>query len=225
MTWHDLARAELLRRRADVAGFVVLAGALGVATAGLNAWERLLVEVGVVTAWSLIHAIRGVPEDRPAPRPGPGLAVTAGVTIVLLAVGCVTAPATWTADWLAARTVLASWALVLAAAAESAAQRFGPTGAALAAVSLPATACLLAPVLGSPIFPIGTGISLLASPVVAAGRALEIEVAIRPPLYELSTLGVMEFRYPPWPLHAALALLLALGFFRRAWLRSMYRCV
>ena len=225
MTLGRLVRAELGRRRWDVAGFVAVAIGVGVATRALNSWERLLVEVGVVTTWALIHAVRGVAEDRPCLRPGPGLLVTGSVLVGLLLVGAVSAPMTLSVAWLGARGVLLCWTLAVAAAAEAAGQRLGPTGAALASVSVPATVCILAPILFSPIFPWGTSLALLVSPVVAAGRALGIEVAIRSPLYELSTLGVVEFRYPPSVLHAALALILAAGFIRRAWRRSSHRCV
>ncbi len=220
-----LLRAELSRRRFDLAAMGGLGLGAGLAGGDLNSWERLLVEAGVVSALACTHAVRGVAEDRPLLPVGPGLVVSGlGLLAFLLAAGLST-PGTLTGPWLAARLVLLAWGLCVAAGGEAAGRRHGPGGAALAAVAVPAAICFFAPILFSPLFPAGTSLALLVSPVVAAGRALSIEVAIRPPVYDLSVLGVVEFRYPPYHLHPVLALVLAAGFVRRAVRRRALSCV
>ena len=224
MALRPFLRPELLRRRWDLAAMAGLGAGCSLAAGDLNSWERLLVEAGVVTVLACTHAVRGVAEERPWLPVGPALAVTGiGLLACLLLAGAV-APATLTGPWLAARGVLLAWGLAVAAAGEAAGQRLGPRGAALAVLGAPVAACFLSPIVFSPVFPTGTSLALLVCPVVAAGRALGIEVAIRPPLYDLSVLGVVEFRYPPYPLHPLLALVLAAGFVRRAARRKVLTC-
>jgi len=209
---------ELRRRRWDLAVLGAAGLGLGAAAGRLDRWELLVAEALVVTVFACAHSLRGVSEDRPAAPVGPALWLTwlavAGMLVVVGILGTVLGRQG--SGHLLSRCILLAWAVGVSSAAEVAGRRFGPGPLALAVVSLPALACFLAPLLGSPFFPTGAGLALLASPVVSAGRALGIEVAVRPPLYELSSLGVVEFRYPPPHAHPILALILATGFIGRA---------
>ncbi len=155
---------------------------------------------------------------------GPALAVTFSAAVVLvLATGALSGAAA-VGTWWIARSVLLTWVIAVAAGGELAGRALGPGPAALAVTAVPAAIALTAPLIGSPLFPEASSVALTICPLVAAGRAMGIEVAQAAPLYELSSLGITEFRYPPTIVHPLLASLLAIGFVARAARRWSRTC-
>ncbi len=194
------------------------------ASRDLNPWRALCVEGIVLTAIASLHAVRGPSEGRPAMPVGPGLFVTvATASVFLLVAGAGAGLAAGPGWWLAAG-VLMAWVLVVSAGGELAGRTWGPGPGALLATALPATLALGAPLLGSPFFPEASDVALTVSPLVAAGRVLGVEIAQAPPLYQWSSLGITEFRYPSPMLHPALACAAAAGFLHRAARRRSRTC-
>jgi hypothetical protein len=218
-----LVGLEVRRRTPDLL-FAVIGGAW-IGTRELNRWQSLCVEGIVLTAIAALHSVRGPSEDRRSMPVGPGLLVTCWVAVVVvLAVGTLSGAAAFGSWWIA-QGVLIAWVIAVAAGGEAAGRAWGPGAAALAITAVPAAIALTAPLIGSPLFPEASGVALTVSPLVAAGRAMGIEVAQAAPLYELSRLGVTEFRYPSTAVHPALALLLAAGFLWRAARTRSRTCV
>lgn len=204
-----LLRMELRRRAPDLAVAALMGACLPMW--GLNAWEALCVEGVVVTAVAALHVVRGPRRARPALPVAPGLVVSvAAAAAVCLSAGLV-AGAVLTGPWWTSRAVLVCWAAGVASGAELAVRTLGPWYGALSATAVAATAVLLAPLIGSPLFPAAADAAMAASPLVTAGLLLGVEVAQAAPLYAWSTIGLVEFRYPPVALNPALALTAALA--------------
>jgi len=217
-----LVGLEVRRRAPDVA-VAALAG-IWLASRDLNPWRTLCVEGIVLTAIASLHAVRGPSEGRPAMPVGPGLLVTLATATVFLLVAGVGAGMGAAPAWWLAGGVLMAWVLVVSAGGEVAGRTWGPGPGALLATALPATLALGAPLLGSPFFPEASGVALAVSPLVAAGRLLGVEIAQAPPLYQWSSLGITEFRYPSPMLHPVLACVVAAGFLHRATRRRSRTC-
>ena len=213
---------ELRRRTPDL--LLAVAGGAWIGTRDLNRWQALCVEGIVLTAIAALHAVRGPSDDRRALPVGPAIVLTCAVAAALLLAAGILSGAASSGAWWSARGVLICWVIAVAAGGEAAGRAFGPGPAALAVTAVPAALALTAPLIGSPLFPTASGVALVLSPLVTAGRALGIEVAQAAPLYELSRLGVTEFRYPAPVVHPALALLLAAGFLSRAARRRSRTC-
>ena len=193
-----LVALELRRRRVELA--LAIPAGLALRLIDLNLWQALCVEAIVLTAFSVAHALRGPARMRPAMTVLAGLAPTvAACSLFLVAAGVP----------LLVHVVLLAWSLAVAAGADWASRSLGPGYRAVAVTGALAAVALLAPLLGSPAFPTGANLSLIVSPLVSAGLALGVEVAQAPPLYTMSSIGVVEFRYPPVGLHPVLAMAFA----------------
>ncbi len=212
-------RRELRRHALHLAAALAL-GLLGLALpAGeAQAWHHCVLDGGVVT---LLAAL--LPQDRlrlPLPLrvrlAGPGLAVALYLfssSLVAWSHGAALLPQLGAVlTWLA-------WSGLVAAWAELGLRRWGPGLSSLTASLGPAALLLAAPVTFNPVYALwafSPRIVLVLCPLVAAARAQSLEVVHQPLLYELSALDSLEFHYPPWYLHAVVALALATLLLRRA---------
>jgi hypothetical protein len=218
---------EARRRRIDLG--LAIAGGAWIGIRDLNPWEALCVEGIVLTAVATLHAVRGPAEDRRAMPVGPAIIMT-----LLVAAALSTAAGAMAASmgsgglaldgWWLSRCILLCWVLVVAAGGEAAGRWLGAGPAALALTGVPAVVALTAPLIGSPFFPAASSIALAISPLVSAGAVLGIDVAQTSPLYDLSSLGVMELQYPPPALHPSVAMVLSVGFLYRAARRRSRKC-